>query len=393
MKMSRTIWLLSLISMFADMSSEMLYPIIPLYLSSIGVSVAALGFIEGLAEITAGITKGYFGSLSDHIGKRVPFIKAGYFLSALSKPLMVVLNVVGWIFFVRTIDRLGKGLRTAARDALLSNEANKENKASVFAFHRSWDTLGAIIGPAIVLAILYFKLTSIKNIFLWAALPGLLSLALIYLLKEKKIAPSLNDKAPSFFSFFKYWKKSSSTYKKIVAALCLFFLFNSSDVFLLLKSKAIINSEEAIFIILKAYILYNIVYTITSYPLGRLADQFGIKNILVVGLIIFSIVYFGFTKATTELHIYILFGIYGLYAAATEGIAKAWISNVSDEKEQATALGLFASCQSLSIMLASFMAGLVWTGWGADAVFYSSATVALVVAGYFMLGNWQKDKI
>jgi MFS family permease len=144
---------------------------------------------------------------------------------------------------------------------------------------------------------------------------------------------------------------------------------------------------------LKAYILYNIVYTITSYPLGRLADQFGIKNILVVGLIIFSIVYFGFTKATTELHIYILFGIYGLYAAATEGIAKAWISNVSDEKEQATALGLFASCQSLSIMLASFMAGLVWTGWGADAVFYSSATVALVVAGYFMLGNWQKDKI
>jgi MFS family permease len=384
MKVTRTIWLLSFVSLFADMASEMLYAIVPLYLTSIGITVASIGFIEGIAEITAGITKGYFGSKSDYIGKRVPFIKAGYFLSAISKPLMVVYNSLGWIFFVRTIDRLGKGLRTASRDALLSNEATKETKARVFAFHRSWDTVGAILGPIIVLAILYFKLTTLKNIFLFAFIPGLLSVATIFLIKEKKTPKSDLPKRPGFFSYFSYWKKASATYKKAVIAICIFFLFNSSDVFLFLKTKLSVPAEDAIFIILKAYIVYNIVYALSSYPLGMLADKIGIKKVLIAGLFIFSLVYFGFSIAHSTWHFYFLFGIYGLYAAATEGIAKAWISNISHENEQGTALGLFASCQSLSIMLASFIAGLVWTGLGSNVVFIASAVVACSVGVYFV---------
>jgi MFS family permease len=389
MKITKTLWILSMVSMFADMASEMLYPIIPLYLTSIGVSVTAIGFIEGIAEITAGITKGYFGNLSDYYKKRKPFILSGYFLSAISKPIMIVFSTVGWIFFVRTIDRLGKGLRSASRDALLSAESTKATKARVFAFHRSWDTLGAVVGPVIVLCILYFKLTSLKNIFLWAFIPGLLSVLLIFSIKEKKVNVITSIKKPGFFSFFSYWKKASPTYKKIVIGLCIFFLFNSSDVFLLLKSKEIINKEDAIFTIIKAYILYNIVYAFASYPLGIIADKFNKKNVLIFGLFIFSFVYFGFTQATCSLHIYILFGIYGIYAAATEGIAKAWVSNVSDENEQATALGLFASLQSLSIMLASFIAGLVWSGLGANVVFLLSGSVALLVSIYFLVFSFE----
>ncbi len=385
MKITKTLWILSIVSMLADMASEMLYPIMPLYLTSIGVSVAAIGFIEGIAEITAGITKGYFGNLSDYYKKRKPFILSGYFLSAISKPLMIIFSTVGWVFFVRSFDRLGKGLRSAPRDAMLSAESTKETKARVFAFHRSWDTVGAIIGPVIVWCILYFNLTTLKNVFLWAFIPGIFSVVLIFIIKEKKnmVVPLI--KKPNFFSFFSYWKKATPTYKKIVVGLCLFFLFNSSDVFLLLKSKEIINKEDAIFIIIKAYILYNLIYATTSYPLGKLADKYGIKNVLIFGLVIFSIVYFGFTQATTKIHIYILFGIYGIYAAATEGIAKAWVSNVSNESEQATALGLFASLQSLSIMLASFIAGVVWSGLGANVVFLISALASLLVAFYFFI--------
>ena len=152
---SRTVWILSLVSMFADIASEMLYPVIPVYLRNIGFSVFLIGILEGIAEASAGLSKGYFGTWSDHTGKRMPFVRLGYFLSALSKPMMVLLKFPLWIFIARTTDRLGKGLRTAPRDALLSAEATPETKAGVFSFHRGWDTLGAVVGPLIALGYLH----------------------------------------------------------------------------------------------------------------------------------------------------------------------------------------------------------------------------------------------
>ncbi len=150
---NRTVWILSLVSLFADMASEMLYPIFPLYLKELGFSIFLIGVLEGLAELVAGLSKGYFGKLSDEKGLRLPFVKSGYFFSALSKPMMAVLTLPVWIFFARTIDRLGKGLRTAARDALLSQNATPETKARVFSFHRGMDTLGADICRAPALTI------------------------------------------------------------------------------------------------------------------------------------------------------------------------------------------------------------------------------------------------
>lgn len=184
--LTRNIWILSLVSMFADIASEMLYPIMPVYLRNIGFSVLLIGILEGVAQAISGLSKGYFGKLSDIKGVRLPFISWGYFLGAISKPMMALFTNPFWIFSVRTIDRFGKGLRTGARDALLSDEALRENKARVFGFHRSLDTMGAVIGPSITLVYLYLAPGQYTNLFYFAFLPGIVSLLLLYLIKEKK---------------------------------------------------------------------------------------------------------------------------------------------------------------------------------------------------------------
>src|SRR5215203_3678783 len=175
---NRTVIILSVVSLFADIASEMIYPVVPVYLKEIGFSVLLIGILEGVAEFTSGISKGYFGKLSDEKGVRLPFIKSGYFFSAISKPMMAMLVYPVWIFFARTTDRLGKGLRTAARDALLSQQATKETKARVFGFHRAWDTVGAITGPALALVYLHYFPGDYRTFFFLAFIPGLASVAL-----------------------------------------------------------------------------------------------------------------------------------------------------------------------------------------------------------------------
>jgi sugar phosphate permease len=183
---NRTVWILSLVSLFADIASEMLYPIVPVYLKEIGFSVLLIGVLEGVANFTSGLSKGYFGKLSDEKGKRLPFVKSGYLLSAISKPMMAFFVYPLWIFFARTVDRLGKGLRTAARDALLSQNATKETKARVFGFHRSMDTLGAAIGPCLALLFLIIYPKHYREIFLIDFNPGLNTVTLFFFLREKK---------------------------------------------------------------------------------------------------------------------------------------------------------------------------------------------------------------
>jgi len=231
---NRTVLILSIVSLFADIASEMLYPVIPFYLKEIGFSFLLIGVLEGIANFTAGLSKGYFGKRSDEKGLRLPFIKLGYLLSAISKPMMAAFAYPLWIFFARTTDRLGKGLRTAARDALLSQNATPETKARVFGFHRSMDTLGAAIGPIIALLLFVLFPGNYVLIFLVAGIPGLVSVALIFLLKEERRPASTLAKG-NFFSFFNYWNIASPQYKKLVIGLLFLALFNSSDIFLLLQ--------------------------------------------------------------------------------------------------------------------------------------------------------------
>ena len=381
---TRAVWILSLISLFTDMASEMLYPIMPIYLKEIGFSIVLIGVLEGFAEAIAGISKGYFGKLSDNLGKRTPFVQIGYAFSAISKPLIAISIYPLWVFFCRTIDRIGKGVRTGARDALLSDEATPETKAKVFGFHRSMDTTGAVLGPAFALLYLYFYPKAYQNLFFIAFIPGVLAVVASLFLKEnkEKQKPSTTNKQKTptpFFSFLKYWKESPESYRKLVIGLLAFTLFNSSDVFLLLKVKEAGVDDT---LIIGIYIFYNLVYAVFAFPIGILADKVGFKKMMLLGFSIFAMVYFGMAFSQ---NIYVFIGIfflYGIYAAATEGISKAWISNISDKKDVATAIGSYSGFQSIFSMISSSLAGLVWYNFGAMATFLMSAIATMCVIVY-----------
>lgn len=390
---TRTVLILSIVSLLADVASEMLYPVIPVYLKEIGFTVLWIGILEGVVNFTAGISKGYFGKLSDEKGYRLPFVKLGYVLSTISKPLMATFTYPLWIFFVRTVDRLGKGVRTAARDALLSQEATKETKARVFGFHRSMDTVGAAIGPILALVFLFFYPGDYKTLFYIAFIPGILSIVFIFLLKEKKQPVSTLRKG-NFFSYFSYWKIASPAFKKITGGLLLFALFNSSDIFLLLITKETIGNDTLLIggttfnadtITIGAYIFYNLIYAAASYPMGIVADRIGFKKIILLGFALFTFVYAGFAFHPPVYMLFILFAIYGLYAAATEGVTKAWITNLAEKENTATAIGFYTSCESICALLASIIAGALWTSCGSASTFFTTAAIAVVVFTYFLL--------
>ena len=378
---TRTIWILSLVSLFTDMASEMLYPVMPVFLRSIGFSFVLIGVLEGVAEAVAGISKGYFGKRSDVIGKRLPFVQFGYALSAISKPMMAAFVYPLWIFFARTIDRLGKGLRTGARDAMLSDECTKENKGKVFGFHRSMDTMGAVLGPTIALIYLYYHPANYKTLFIIAFFPGMVAILFTLFIKEKKLTgnPGLRKEKWSFFAIFSYWKHSPAEYKRLLIGLLLFAAFNSSDVFLLLRMKESGLSDTAV---IGVYIFYNLVFALLAYPIGILADKMGLKKIFLVGLFVFAIVYGGFAVNNNLYLFFALFFLYGLYAAATEGISKAWVSNIVPKSETATAIGTFAGLQSICALLASSLTGFLWFNFGSITTFTITACVTLIVILY-----------
>jgi MFS family permease len=379
--LTRSVWILSVVSLLTDAASEMLYPVMPLYLKSIGFSIVFIGILEGVAEATAGLSKGFFGKWSDASGKRVPFVQAGYALSAVSKPMMALFIYPLWIFFARTLERLGKGLRTGARDALLSEETTAENKGRVFGFHRSMDTLGAVLGPAFALLYLYFNSDDYKTLFFIAFIPGLLAVLVTLLLKEKK-RNVMPQPTVRFFSFLGYWKQSPVKYRQLLTGLLAFALFNSSDVFLLLMAKQTGMNDT---MLLGVYIFYNLIYALFAFPLGMLADRISLKKMFLTGLFLFATVYFGMASAKSPAVIFFLFFLYGIYAAATEGISKAWITNISGRDHTATAIGLYSAFQSICGLLASSIAGLIWFQFGATVLFLITGTAVLGIGFYFLI--------
>jgi MFS family permease len=389
---TRTVLILSLISLLADIASEMLYPVIPVYLQEVGFSVIWIGLLESIANFTSGLSKGYFGKKSDEKGRRLPFVKAGYLLSAVSKPLIVLFVYPLWIFLMRTADRLGKGIRTAARDAMLSDEATGATRARVFGFHRAMDTAGAAIGPVLALLFLLFHPGNYKSLFYLAFVPGLVSWILIFLVKEKQ-RPPVPVQGKNFFSYFRYWHSAGKEFRKAVPGLLLFALFNSSDFFLLLVTKETLGNRSislagftfhADTITIAAYIFYNIVYAALSYPLGALADKFSPLKVIIAGFMLFAIVYGGFGLHPSLPMIFGLFGLYGIFSAATDGVTKAWITNLAGGNNTATAIGFYTSCESICTLLASTLAGLIWSGAGSSFLFYFTAIMAFAAALYII---------
>lgn len=379
---TRPILIVSLVSLLTDIASEMLYPIMPMFLKSIGFSIVAIGILEGFVEAFAGISKGYFGHMSDRAGKRVPFIRLGYGLSALAKPLMAVMSFPIWIFMMRTVERLGKGIRTSARDAYLSDHSTPETKGRVFGFHRSMDTVGAALGPVIALIVLFYLPEQYRLLFVISVIPGILAVGLTFLVKDTLRKVPGKSMKTSFFAFLSYWKKSNSTYKYLIAGLLLFTLVNSSDAFILLglKHKGFSDTQ-----VIGFYIFFNLVYAVTSYPAGWLFDRIGPRKILVSGFLLFCLSYGLFSMAGSIWALVIVFVLYGLFASTTEGISKAMITNLSRKEDTATALGFYMSLASVCTLLASTISGLLWTIWSLKVMFLVSASGALLVAIYFMI--------
>jgi MFS family permease len=348
----------------------------PLYLKSIGMGALYIGILEGIADAIAGISKTYFGKLSDVSGRRMPFVWFGYVLSSFSKAgVGLFLNPV-WVLFTRSSDRLGKGVRTASRDAMLSAEATPETKGAVFGFHRSLDTLGAFFGPILALVYLHYHPGEYRRIFMYALIPAFFVVLTLYFVKEKPVEKKV-EKGNPFWNSLTYWKIASPEYKKIISAILLFTLMNSSDMFLLLRAK---ESGLSDVLMISLYVFYNLVYASSSYKVGVLSDKIGKKKIFLAGLFFFIVTYAGMAFNHNLWMFYLLFCCYGLFAACTEGITKAWISNLCEKVDMATALGFQSTSQSIAAMLASFLAGAIWLSLGASFVFLISAIGTTIVA-------------
>jgi MFS family permease len=371
-KIPKSVWILGLISLFTDFASEMLYPVTPLFLAALGASMSVIGLIEGLAEITAGILKGFFGILSDKINKRAIFVKIGYTLSGLVKPLPGLFPSIAAIVSSRITDRIGKGIRSVPRDALLAG-ASKENSGAIFGFHRGMDTLGAVVGPITALILLNFFPADYVLIYLLAIVPSVAAIIFALNVKEKNIESSVKKNNYQLKSF---WSNASKEYKILLIILVLFSLVNSSDVFLILKTESVVDSD--VYAIL-GYVFYNIIYAASSYKIGGLSDRFGKKKIFTVGMFVFSLVYLGFALSESFLLILLLFGLYGLYASSTEGISKAWISDIVPSHFHGTAIGLVTTLSSIGVMIGSVLAGFLWDRFGSTIPFLLSSIVSFIL--------------
>jgi len=338
----------------------------------LGSSMAVVGIIEGIAEVTAALLKGYFGNLSDKVGRRSIFIVLGYGLSALAKPLPGIFPSISAVVVSRTADRTGKGIRTAPRDALLGSYSDNNNSGGIFGFHRGMDTLGAVIGPLAAILLLYLFPDNFQLIFLIAFVPSAFAVFFTFLIKDRKIPSSKRAKG----SYAEFWRSAPKQFKTLLLLITIFSFVNSSDVFLILKSRDV--SDSNILAIL-GYVFYNLIYAGASYPFGKLSDKFGKNIIYGGGLLVFSLVYFGFAFIPHTFFIWILFALYGLYSAATEGVSKAWVSDMVPDERRGTAIGLLTMLSGFAIMLGSFTAGFLWDEFGSTIPFLLSAVVSLII--------------
>jgi MFS family permease len=373
-KIPGSVYILGAVSFFNDMASEMLYPVMPIFLTQVlGAPVAVVGLIEGVADGSAAIFKTIFGRWSDRLGKRKPFVFSGYLASALSKIIIALSNLWGIVFVGRVIDKFGKGIRTGARDALLLDASNDKNRGLVFGTHRTMDSAGAVVGPLIALLLLQLFDGNIRKILYVAVIPSLIGVVLISFVRETKQSKTVKiDVTPLPKLNFKSLPRELRIF---LVASGLFAVGNSSDSFLILRSK---NLGLSLSLVILAYVVYNIVYTLTSVPAGSLADKIGPKRVYITGIIIYILVYAGFAINRTTNGIWGLFAVYGLYIALTDGVSKALVGKYVNKKEAGGIYGLLQTINSIGVLLASIIGGILWTTIGSWATFTFGAAFALL---------------
>jgi MFS family permease len=384
----RNVVSLGLVSLVADFSSEMIYPVFPGFVTGVlGASAAVLGLIEGLAEATASLTRYPFGRWSDATGRRRVFVLGGYGLAALGKLVLALAFVWPVALAGRVVDRTGKGMRTAPRDALLAADVDDRDRGLAFGLHRTMDTAGAVIGPLTALLLLQLGV-SLRWVFAIAFVPGLLSVVVIWRSVREHppegqpsgVAAATHSSAPAAAAAPARARPrlpASPVFRRLLLASLVFAVGNSSNAFLLLKASSVGFSVKAVILV---YVLYNLTYAAGSLPLGGLSDRVGQIPVVAGGFVVFAVVYVGFAAAKSMALVAVLFAAYGLYIAATEGTTKALISRAALDAQRASAMGFFDTSIGVASFAASALGGLLWTLVGPWATFSFGAVTAALAA-------------
>ena len=377
--LTRNVRVLSAVSFLQDAASELLYPLLPIYLTVVlGAPPAVVGAIEGAAEGAASITKLASGPLGDRFAKR-PLIATGYGMAALGKVIVALAGAWPGVLAGRVVDRLGKGVRGAPRDALLVEGIESGSRGRVFGFHRAMDTLGAVVGPLIGLAGYELLDHQIAPLLYIAIIPAVLSVLLIFLVRETPRSGPRPPRRPMFTGV----RQLPRRFWRVTIIVVGFGLVNFPDALLLLRLNEI---GFGVVQVILAYVTYNLVYAVASFPAGVLADRLPRSAVFGIGLVFFAIGYIGLGLTTDRTTAWLLIGVYGLFTACTDGVGKAWISSLVGSDRQSTAQGVFQGASGLAILVAGVWAGLLWGADGRLPLLISGVVGACFAAA--LLGNW-----
>jgi len=370
--LTRNTAFLALASLCADIATEMLYPVLPIYLTqTLKAGGGAVGLIEGVAEGTQNVVQGFAGSLSDRLRRRKPVALAGYAVAALSKPLIGLSSSWPGVLGARFADRLGTGVRSAPRDALIAASAAEAHRGKAFGLEGAGDNAGAFIGPLLAVLLLTNFGLDLRWIFYLAAIPGLLAFLMILLVKEEPVKTSAKAKLEGGLQRF------PARYRAYLAATALFGLGNSSNAFLILQTRELGASLDLTILI---YAAFNLVAALASYPAGALSDRMGRRNLLVSALAVFFVSYLGFALTRNVVLIGVLFALYGVYQGIFRAVGKALASDLSPETLRASGVGWYGATVGLTGLFASVVAGQLWDHVGHAAVFLYGAAAAVVGA-------------
>lgn len=366
--------ILGITSLLTDISSEMVYPILPIYLvSKLGASPAILGLIEGIAESLASLLKVFSGFFSDKFRLRKPFAILGYTASTIGKWVLFISTSWGFVLLARIIDRFGKGIRTAPRDALIADSVEPKKNGAAFGLHRAMDTFGACVGIILAYFIVVRHGNNFKDVFLLSLIPAFIGVVILFFAREKKHHEALEKKEKINFS----WRSLDKRLKLFLIFSFIFTLGNSSNQFLLLRAQ---KQGASFGLVILFYLVFNIFYFLSSYPAGKLSDRIGRKKLLVAGYAFYAIVYFGFALNSSLNQFWLLFSLYGLYMGFTEGVEKALVSDIAPRQIRATAIGMHATLVGIGLFPASFIAGLLWQYFGAQATFFMGGFLGLIAS-------------